>query len=565
MVFDTWLYTGVMTQTVGVTNKRAVPELVAQILAKRGVAPEAMADFLYPNYEEHLHDPYLLTDMTLAVDRIVAAAEAGESVVVYGDYDIDGITASGIMIEGLAALGITARSYIPDRFEEGYGINAEALEKLQSEGAQLVISVDCGITSVAEAAWAREHGLDLIITDHHAVPEVIPEAIAVINPKRPNDAYPFNELCGAGVAFKVIQALQQRTGKPELGQEKWLLDLVALGTVCDIVDLVDENRVLVTWGLQVMRRTRRPGLRALANVGGVDIAQITSQQLGFVLGPRMNAAGRLEHADRALELVMTRDAGRALAIAEELDALNQLRRSDQDAIFKSAMKMAEQYADDPVLVLANAEWSHGIVGIVASKLVEHYRKPVLVAQVMGTHTKGSARSIGTYNMVEALRANAQLLTKFGGHFYAAGYTIPTDQLDALRAGLCAYHREFSETAQAPVLESDTALADLELLNWPLFNELGLLEPFGAANPQPVVELSDLLVGRLATMGADKTHLRLELRDAAGRQVNAVGFGMVAKHPKLREGQTVTALGYLNKNEFRGNVTLQMVLSDIRYA
>jgi single-stranded-DNA-specific exonuclease len=558
-------YTGSMTQGVDAVTQRPVPELVAQILAKRGITPDAMADFLVPNYDLHLHDPYLLTDMTKAVDRIVVAAEASENVVVYGDYDIDGITASGIMIEGLAHLGIQARSYIPDRFEEGYGINQAALEQLQSEGVQLVISVDCGITSVAEAAWAQEHGLDLIITDHHAVPAVIPQAIAVVNPKRPESAYPFSELCGAGVAFKVIQAVQQRTGKPAAGQEKWLLDLVALGTVCDIVDLVDENRVLVTWGLQVMRRTRRPGLRALANVGGVDIAQITSQQLGFVLGPRMNAAGRLEHADRSLELVMTRDAGRGLAIAEELDILNAQRRSTQDSIFKAAMAQAEQYTDDPVLLVFDPGWSHGIVGIVASKLVEQWKKPVLVAQVMGEYTKGSARSTGTYNMVEALRANADLLTKFGGHFYAAGYTLPTDRLDELRRGLCRYYEQAAATAEAPVIEADAALADLADMNWNLFNDLQLLEPFGAANPQPVVELSGLRVAKLATMGADKTHLRLELHDAGGRRVNAVGFGMASRHSELREGGVVTVLGYLNKNEFRGNVSLQMVLSDIRYA
>jgi single-stranded-DNA-specific exonuclease len=362
-----------MTHMVGKATQQVVPEIVARILAGRGVASEVMPAFLYPSYDEHLHDPFLMTDMEWAVARIQAAAAAGESVVVYGDYDIDGITASAIMIEGLRALGLEARSYIPDRFEEGYGINQAALAQLQTEGAQLVISVDCGITSVAEAEWARSNGLDLIITDHHSPPDVLPEAIAVINPKRPDDTYPFKDLCGAGVAFKLIQALQMRTGRPALGQEKWLLDLVALGTVCDVVDLVGENRVLASYGLRVMRRTRRPGLRALAVVGGVDITQITSHHLGYVLGPRMNAAGRLEHAARALELVMTSDENRALAIAEELEVLNLQRRSDQDVAFAAAMIMAEQYADDPVLVLADPGWSHGIVGIVASKLVEQWQ------------------------------------------------------------------------------------------------------------------------------------------------------------------------------------------------
>ncbi|HSX02790.1 MAG TPA: single-stranded-DNA-specific exonuclease RecJ [Candidatus Saccharimonadia bacterium] len=563
-----------MTSLNNAATTSPVPEIVARILAGRGVPAEAVADFLHPKYDEHLHDPYLLSDMMPAVERIVAAVEAGEQVVVYGDYDIDGITASAIMLETLAALGLTtARSYIPDRFEEGYGINAAALEQLQAAGAQLVISVDCGITSVAEAEWAREHGLDLIITDHHAVPAVLPEAIAVVNPKRPGDEYPFKDLCGAGVAFKVAQALQLRTGRPAAGHEKWLLDLVALGTVCDVVDLVGENRVLAHYGLQVMRRTRRVGLRALAAVGGVDIAQITAQQLGFVLGPRMNAAGRLEHAARALELVMTADEGRALAIAEELEVLNRQRRTDQDAAVKAAEAMAtarqaERAAagqtDEPVLVLAHADWSHGIVGIVASKLVEKWHKPVLVAQVMGEVTKGSARSTGTFNMVEGLRANADLLTKFGGHFYAAGYTLPTERLDDLRAGLCAYYEASAADTTPPVVEAEARFADLADLNWSLYEQLQLLEPYGAANPVPVLELAGLVAASLSKIGQEGAHLRLSLRDSGGRNLAAIGFGLAVKHPQLAEGQSVTVLGQLNKNEFRGNSTLQLVISDIRY-
>jgi len=544
--------------------ERAVPPLVAQILTGRGVAPEAMVDFLYPDYDRHLHDPMLLTDMQPAIERIIAAAEAGQKVVVYGDYDIDGITASAIMIEALAALGLTAQSYIPDRFEEGYGINAEALAKLQATGAELIISVDCGITSVKEAAWAREHGLDLIITDHHTPPEVIPEAIAVINPKRAGDVYPFKDLCGAGVAFKVAQALQQRVGKPAAGQEKWLLDLAALGTVCDVVDLVGENRVLASYGLKVLHRTRRPGLRALAHVGGVDVSKITSHHLGFVLGPRMNAAGRLEHAARSLELVMTTDEARALAIAEELDGLNRQRRTDQDAVLKAASAMAEERSEDAVLVLAHPDWSHGIVGIVASKLVERWHKPVLVAQVMGEYTKGSARSTGTFNMVEALRANADMFTKFGGHFYAAGYTLPTTRLDDLRAGLNAFYQASEADTSPPPTPSDVALDTMASLNWSCYEELQLLEPYGAGHQPPVFELPGVRVTRLAKIGQDKSHLKLTVAGREGQTLEAIGFGLVAKHPQLAEGQTVTVLAKLDKNEFRGQTTLQLQLADIRY-
>jgi single-stranded-DNA-specific exonuclease len=554
-----------MTPKVGVVEDRVVPELVGQILAGRGMTPDEMLDFLYPDYEQHLHDPYLLSDMIPAVERIVVAAERGERVVVYGDYDIDGITASAIMIEGLAALGVTATSYIPDRFEEGYGINQEALAKLKADGVDLVISVDCGITSVREAEWARENGLDLIITDHHAVPEVIPEAIAVINPKRAGDEYPFKDLCGAGVAFKVVQALQQRTGKPEAGREKWLLDLVALGTVCDVVELTGENRVLVSYGLRVMRRTRRVGLRALANVGGVDIAKIRAYHLGYVLGPRMNAAGRLEHAARSLELMLTHDETRAAEVAMELDELNRHRRADQATIFAAADAMAEQFADDPVLVLAHPDWSHGVVGIVASKLVEKWGKPALVAQVLGDHTKGSARSTGAFNMVEALRANAELMTKFGGHFFAAGYAFPSERLGEFRAGMNDYYRSVEVPKPAVVAKAaDLRLQDLAAVDWPLLEEIDLLEPFGSGNPKPVIEVCGVAVESVAKIGAEGKHLRLRLKDSEGRRLAAIGFGLSKQHEGLTEGQKLVAIGELNNNEYQGNSSLQLVVGELRY-
>lgn len=546
-------------------EEAVVPEVLAKILSGRGMTATDMQAFLYPDYETGLHDPFLLSDMEAAVARIVQAAERHERVVVYGDYDIDGITASAVMIEGLAALGLKATSYIPDRFEEGYGINQGALEQLVARGTALVISVDCGITSVAEAAWARAHGLDVIITDHHAVPEQIPEAIAVINPKRPDDAYPFKDLAGVGVAFKVIQAVQQRTGKPAAGQEKWLLDLVALGTVCDVVTLVDENRVLASYGLKVLRRTRRVGLRALAAVAGAEMSQLGAYHLGYVLGPRMNAAGRLEHAASSLELVMTHDADRAAEIARELDVLNQQRRTDQDAIYAMADKMAEAYADDPVLVVAHPEWSHGVVGIVASKLAEKWQKPTLVAQVMGERVKGSARSLGTFDMVEALRAHEGLFEKFGGHFFAAGYTLPLERVEDLRKGLNAHYIASGASNQPiQVRVTDVALGDLAELNEALLELLEMLEPHGSGNPKPRWEIAGLEVGQVATMGRDKTHLRLRLTDGQGRNMAAVGFGLAKRYADVQPGRRVTAVGELNKNEYQGRTTIQLVMNELRY-
>lgn len=555
-----------MKSALEIIERETIPRVVADILTARGMTPEEMGVFLYPEYERDMHDPRLLTDMDKAVERVLQAAERQERVVVYGDYDIDGITASAVMIEGLRSLGLTATSYIPDRFEEGYGINLAALEQLKSEGTQLVISVDCGITSVDEAAWAKAHGLDLIITDHHSVPEQIPEAIAVINPKRPRDDYPFKELAGVGVAFKLVQALQSASGKPEAGQEKWLLDLVAMGTICDVVPLVGENRVLASFGLKVLRRTRRAGLRALAEVGSLDIARISAHEVGFVLGPRMNAAGRLEHAARSLELVMTADLVRADEIAAQLEELNRARRADQAAILAEADKQAELFAGDEVLVLADAGWSHGVVGIVASKLAEKWQKPVLLAQVLGEKTKGSARSVPGFNIVEALRSQEALLSRFGGHFFAAGYTFDTGHLEALRRGLNEHYRSVMTGAKPvdTITRADLQWDDLAGVEPALMSELDLLEPFGNNNPRPVVRLDGLNVYSARPVGADRKHLSMKLQDDTGRQIGGIGFGMAAAHSGLKEGMKLSVVGTLNNNEFQGKTSVQMVVSEISY-
>lgn len=542
-----------------------VPEIITGILTRRGLSPQEIDRFLNPDYEQDLHDPFLMLDMELAVERILAAAARGERVAVYGDYDIDGITASGVLLEAFAMLGLQAESYIPDRFEEGYGINRAALQTLKERGYDLVVSVDCGITSVKEAAWARENGLDLIITDHHSVPEVLPEAVAVINPKRPGDPYPFKHLAGVGVAFKLVQALQKRTDAIGPGQEKWLLDLVALGSVCDVVELLGENRALVSFGLKVLRKTRRPGIEALALVGGTEAAKLTSHHLGFVLGPRMNAAGRLEHAARSLDLMLTKDPVVAADIAGELDALNSKRRDDQARIFSEADAMAEAYADDPVLVLADPGWSHGIVGIVSSKLVEKWKKPVLVMQILGETSKGSARSVPSFNVVEGLRAVSHHLIKFGGHFYAAGYTLRTDDIPAFRRDLNeAFRTMGGRTGEEERLEVDAELGSLSEANFLLLEALDRLEPHGAANPRPILRAANLTISECRRIGADGRHLRLGLSDGQA-QVGAVGFGLAERYPHLAPGLRVDTAFRLERNEWRGRVSLQLNLCEVRDA
>lgn len=545
-----------MTQTIQLSA------LVQKILTARGYnTPAAVAAFLEPNYDQHLHDPFLLTDMRPAVERIVAAIKANESIAIYGDYDIDGLTATTLLLDFLGSFGAQVTPYIPDRFEEGYGINQAALAKLQRQGTSLVISVDCGITSAPETAWAKSHGLDLIITDHHAVPADIPDAIAVINPKRPGDKYPFKDLAGVGVAFKLAQALQRQLGRPATGQEKWLLDLVALGTVCDVVTLVGENRVLVSYGLKVLSKTRRVGLQALAEVATVRLADISSYHLGFMLGPRLNAAGRLEHATKALELLTTSDQGLAAVTATYLNKLNLERREQQAQILEQANQQAEAYANDPMLVLADPDWSHGIVGIVASKLMERWHKPVIVMQILDQTAKGSGRSVASFNLIEGLRSLDINFLRLGGHHFAAGFTIKTTDIDALR-------QQLNQLVGQIKTESVVAPSDLEVdsfgqLNLDLISELDRLEPFGNGNPQPVLAVNVAKVAKVGRVGADLKHLKLVLADKDGETLTALGFNMASFHPNLTPGQQVEAKFHLVRNDFFGQAQPELILTSLQ--
>lgn len=538
--------------------------VVQQVLERRGLdTPEKQADFLYPKYE--LHDPFLLQGMKEGVSRVETAIAKQELIAVYGDYDIDGLAATTLMAEGLKAAGAKVICYIPDRFEEGYGINQLALQTLMDKGAKLVVSVDCGVGSVAEVKWAAAQGLDIVVTDHHSPPEILPEAVAVINPKLPANEYPFKDLAGVGVAFKFIQALQQKSGKPELGQEKWLLDLVALGTACDMVSLLDENRILTKYGLTVMHKTRRAGLKALAEVSGISIADVASYHMGFVFGPRLNAAGRIEHAKKSLQLIQAADYTQALGLAADLNVLNTQRRADQDRIFRAASEQAEKYLDDPLLVLAGEDWSHGVVGIVASKLVERWHKPALVLQIMGATAKGSARSIGAFNLAGALTANAAHLQRYGGHHFAAGLTLKTANIDKFRRAICEYYLSLGLDAEAgeDSREPDLEVDDFARLDWELWEAMGRLEPYGNGNPEPIFRIKSAKLVLVQRVGVDKKHLRLKLTDQTGITLGAIAFGLAEKHPNLKEGQLVEADFQLAKNEFQGRRELQLVIADLR--
>lgn len=531
-------------------------KLFDDILKARGLSDTTRELFLSPSYEAK-HDPFLLPDMDKAVERLVKAHADQDKIMIYGDYDIDGLTATTVLLDAFESFGFSSvDAFIPNRFVEGYGLTIDAVEKIAATGAQLIVTVDCGSLSEKEIVRANELGVDVIVTDHHNVAPVQPPAIAVINPKRPDHQYPFIDLAGVGVAFKLVQALQTRLGGLEDGQEKWLLDLVALGTVCDVVTLVDENRANVYWGLKVLSKTRRPGLKALMAVSSVEPEKVNARSLGFGLGPRMNAAGRLETAQHALDMLRATDPMEALEKAQQLDALNIARRADQDKIFKAALLQAEQYKNDDVLVVSSPGWNHGIIGIVAAKLLERYKKPTYVLEEMGDEAKGSARSYGDFSAADAIRASDDIITKGGGHKLAAGVTMPTKNIDAFRRRVNEFYRSKELFNQAALLlpKADVT-ANFEQVTDELIDLLNTLEPFGNGNPQPVLKSDNVLVTGLRRMGADAQHVKLELQDEGSRKLQMLAFNAPASF-FVEPGEYVTVWYQPDVNEWMGRRTVE---------
>lgn len=531
--------------------------LFEQLLKARGLEGKARDLFLSPQYDAK-HDPFLLPDMQAAVDRLVLARERQDRITIYGDYDIDGLTATTVLLDAFESFGFTSvDAFIPNRFVEGYGLTVDAVERIAADGAQLIVTVDCGSLSEKEIIRANELGVDVIVTDHHNVAPVQPPAVAVINPKRPDHSYPFIDLAGVGVAFKLVQALQSRLDGLPIGQEKWLLDLVALGTVCDVVTLVDENRANVYWGLKVLSQTRRQGLRALMAVSAVEPEKVNARSLGFGLGPRMNASGRLETAQYALDMLRAKEPMSAMEKAQQLDILNQARRADQDKIFKAALIQAESYKDDPVLVVSHADWNHGIIGIVAAKLLEKYKKPTYVLQEMGEQSKGSARSYGDFSAADAIRASDDIITKGGGHKLAAGVTLPTENIAAFRARVNEFYRSQNLFNQAALLlpKADVSVEDFSKIDESLLQELEKLEPFGNGNPEPVFKIEAALVVQQRRMGADAQHVKLTLQDNRQHKMEFLAFNAPESF-FVEPGEYVTIWFQPSVNEWQGRRTVE---------
>ncbi|KAA3642307.1 MAG: single-stranded-DNA-specific exonuclease RecJ [Chloroflexi bacterium] len=540
-------------------NLEAFPPLLRQLLFNRGYAThQAATDFLNAAVPEG-NDAFDMLGVQEAAERISHAIDKGERIVIYGDYDTDGVTASVLMVQTLKALGADVEAYIPNRFDEGYGLNKEALSRLKEENADLIITVDCGIRALEEAQHAKELGLQLIISDHHTPGPKLPWATALINPKQADDTYPEKNLAGVGTAFKLASGvIKQRNADFDRGA---LLDLVALGTVADMVPLTGENRAMVRHGLQRMRQPRRQGLQALMGIAGVEPKSVTAMHIGFMLGPRLNAAGRLDTALDALELLLSDDVFVAGSLAQKLDNYNRERQK----ITRDMQSIAEEIsgAEDPdkfLLFAAHKDFNPGVVGLTASRLVEQYYRPAIVAEQGEEFTRASCRSINEFNITEALQECADLLDHFGGHAAAAGFTAKNENATALIERLEALAKDQLETVDLrPVLHADKEVA-LDELSFGLLDQLEMLEPTGYANPAPRFVSRNVQVQGSRAVGKESTHLKLTLTDGTISH-DAIAFrqGHWVEHMPSH----LDVLYAFERNDFRGKRQLQLNIQDLK--
>ena len=545
-------------------ERAGVPPLAAMALCARGLdTPEKARAFLDAG-RGRLLDPMGLRDMDRAAARVRRALDGGETIAVYGDYDVDGITATSLLTDFLRREGGRVIPYIPDRMEEGYGLNREAIAALHARGVGLIVTVDCGITAVEEAGCAAGLGVDLVITDHHECKEALPAAAAVVDPRRQDCPYPFKHLAGVGVALKLVLAL----GGPDRAEELLgeYADLAAIGTVADVMSLTGENRTIVRLGLAELRRTRRPGLKALLHEAGLDEKPLTSMAVGYTLAPRINASGRMGCAALAGELLLTGDRARGEELARRLCVLNRERQAIEADIFAQCLTLVEALPRSRrhALVLAGRDWHQGVVGIVASRLAEKYACPAFMICLQDGKGKGSCRSFAGFNLFAALEHCAPLLEGFGGHALAAGFTIREENIPAFAAAMNDYVLAATGgEAMVSVLEVDGELERAELLTLEGVEGLDLLEPYGAGNPKPVFSLSGCLVSALSEVGGGR-HLKLKLA-AGGRSFDAIFFSATAAEAGIEAGDRVDVAFTPQINEYRGWRSVQLQLCDLRPA
>lgn len=545
------------------SKKFNIPPAVAVILLNRGIKTERQVMSYLKKGLDGVHNPFLLNDMQKAVDRILKSVSAHEKITVYGDYDADGVTSTAILYKFLRSIGANAEYYIPDRISEGYGLNIKAINRLAKNGTKLMITVDCGITSVGEVEFAKTQGISVIITDHHTCKEELPRAEAVINPKRPDSTYPFDGLAGVGVAFKLILALAVQLGMNSKEIFTQYADLAAIGTIADVVPLIDENRIIADKGIKAITETKNAGIKALFAVAGADGKPITSTSVAFSITPRINAAGRLGSAKTAVELLTEEDCEKAYETARILDELNCKRRMMEQDILSEAMEQIASFESEQyVYVLSHDGWHHGVIGIVASRICDRFYRPCILISSEDGKGKGSGRSIEEMNLFDALTECDDILTAFGGHSQAAGLSVRTDKISEFRNAINLYAKKQFENKQLiPKIKIDCNL-NPSSITLGAAKTIAKLEPFGSGNENPVFSAEGMKIVSVSQMGADGKHLRLCV-SYGDYTFNCAGFGMGELCEKLSVGQTVDIAFTMNVNVYRDEENLQLLLKDIR--
>ena len=541
-----------------IVKKFNVPELLATVLVNRGIVDdEEIRVFLNPTRSD-FHDPYLMPDMEIAVERIIKAIDNQEKVIIYGDYDVDGITSITVLKKFLKTCGLEADYYIPNRLSEGYGLNRAAIDYIKEKEYTLIITVDCGISGIEEIEYANSLGIETIVTDHHEPMEVLPPAVAIVDLKRKdNDTYPFKSLAGCGVVFKLTQALGMRLGIDEKEYLKYL-DIVCVGTISDIVPLVDENRVIAKLGLKLVEVTRNPGLKALLNASGYKL--VNSNTISFGIAPRINACGRMGYEEEALKLFLTENLVQASEITERLNKYNRDRQEIEKNIYDEAIKMMEKEdSNAQSIVLGSNNWHHGVIGIVSSKITEMYFKPSILICFEGEDGKGSGRSIPGFDLHEALAETAKYLEKYGGHEMAVGLSLKKNNFNRFKEAFEKYVEEKDITGIVPIIEIDKQIS-LKDIDSNIVKQLDLLEPFGEANRRPVFVYKNLKIDSIRAL-SDGKHLKMTLKDG-NTIVNAIGFNMGQLSKEYMIGDRIDVVGTLEINAYNGREMVQINVKDI---
>ena len=542
-----------------ICEKYNINKIIGRIIVNRNVVKdEDVRIFITPTRDD-FHDPFLFKGMDIAVDRIIQAINNKEKILIYGDYDVDGITSTTVLKKYLLERGAIVDTYIPNRLTEGYGLNKPAIEKIKEKGTDLIITVDCGISAIEEIDYAIELGMDVIVTDHHEVGEKIPNSMAVIDAKRKDNTYPFQSLAGVGVVFKVIQAISI---KLNLKAEEYLkyLDLVCVGTISDIVPLEGENRTIAKLGLMLIKVTRNLGLRELIKSSGYK--EIDSNTISFGVAPRINACGRMGHEEEALKLFLAEDTESAVQITKELNEYNTLRQTTEKAIYEEAIQKIEEnhLEDNNSIVLGGENWHHGVIGIVSSKVTEKYYKPSLLLSFEGDKAIGSGRSIQGFDLYEALTKCDDLIEKYGGHAMAVGLTIKKENFEKFKERFEEVAKEKNIKELVPIIYIDEEVK-LRDINMDLVKSLSILEPFGEANKVPLFLIKNLKIDSIRALSEDR-HLKLSLRDE-NFVINAIGFEIGYLAEEYRIGDKIDVVGTLEINSFNGYSSIQINVKDIR--